>query len=99
MTTKLQKFRLRTQSCNALDYLLRFVEYTAKDLRDVLRIIEESRTDQPAHASWSVDTNEIQITASVNGVSAEELQDIISDAYEGFKAAEQQSSDLAPWRF
>ena len=95
MTTELQRFSLRLQ-LQRLGLPLSFVEHTVKDLRDVLRIIEESRTGQSAHDSWSVDTNEIQITASVNGVSTEELQDIISDAYEGFKAVEQQESDWPP---
>ena len=72
---------------------LEFFTHTTKDLREVLRSIEQSRSGQDPLAAWTVDTDEIQITASVNGVGPEELQDIISDTYEGFRAGEGHEDD------
>lgn len=95
MNTDRERFNLRLQ-LERTGLPLGFFTHTANDLRDVLRTIEESRSGQDPHAAWSVDTDEIQITASVNGVSAEELQDIISDTYEGFKAGDQEEIEWPP---
>ena len=74
---------------------LEFVTRTTRDLREVLKIIEHARTGR-THAAWSVDADEIQITASVNGMGAEELQDIITDAYEAFRAGSQEVNEWPP---
>ena len=95
MTTERERFSLRLQ-LERLELPLEFLMHTTKDLRTVLRIIEESRSGGPSHATWSVDADKIQVTASVNGVSAEELRDIVSDTYEGFKAGDQQENEWPP---
>ncbi len=75
---------------------LEFFVNTTRDIRTVLRSIEESRSGQPPHATWWVNADDIHITASVNGVGPEELQDIISDAYEGFRAGEGRQGEWPP---
>lgn len=92
MVAERERFSLRLRM-ERLGLPLEFFTHTTKDLRTVLRSIEQSRSGQPPLATWSVNTDEIQITASVNGVGAEELQDIISDAYEGFRAGERQVNE------
>ena len=95
MATERERFSLRLQ-LERHELPLGFLTNTAKDLSAVLRIIEESRSGLPPHATWSVDTDKIQITASVNGVSAGELGGIISDTYEGFRAGDQEDNEWPP---
>ena len=87
MVAEPDRFRLRLR-LDRLGFPLDFFTHTTKDLREVLRSIEQSRSGEKPLATWTVDADEIQITASVNGVGAEELQDIIADTYEGFRAGE-----------
>ncbi len=95
MATGQERFSLRLQ-LERLGLPLEFFTHTANDLRTLLRIIEESRSGERPHAQWSVDTDHIQITALVNGVSAEEMQDIVSDTYEGFRVGDQQGNEWPP---
>ena len=95
MTTERERFSLRLQLERA-ELPLDFYALTTGDLRTVLRIIEENRSGERSHASWLIDTDEIQITASVNVMSVEELQDIISDTYEGFRAGDQEENEWPP---
>ncbi len=87
MATERDKFTLRLQMERS-GLPLEFFTNTTKDIRAILRSIEESRSGQPPLVAWRVDTDDIQITASVNGVGPDELQDIIADTYRGFRAGE-----------
>ncbi|MBI2165559.1 MAG: hypothetical protein HYU29_04050 [Chloroflexi bacterium] len=95
MATRQERFSLRLQ-LERQGLPLEFFTHTSTDLRTLLHIIEESRSGQRSHAEWSVDTDQIHVTASVNGVSAEELQDIVSDAYEGFRVGDAEGEDWPP---
>lgn len=95
MATEPDKFTLRLQM-ERRGLPLEFFTNTTKDIRAVLRSIEESRSGQPPLAAWWVDADDIQITASVNGVGPEELQDIISDTYEGFRVGGGQQGEWPP---
>ena len=48
------------------------------------------------HAQWEIDADRIQIGASVNGVSADDLESIIHDAYQTLKATESQDEARIP---
>lgn len=67
---------------------LTFFARTTEDLRKLLRAIEEAQLGEASQAHWEVDTDRIQIAASVNGVSAEDLESIINDAYQSLKATD-----------
>lgn len=95
MVAEPDRFRLRLR-LDRLGFPLDIFIHTTKDLREVLRSIEQSRSGQKPLATWTVDADQIQITASVNGVGAEELQDIISDAYEGFRVGGGQQGEWPP---
>lgn len=62
---------------------------TSNDLHDLLSAIERSKFGETMRARWTVDTNQIEIMASADGREPEELQDIITDVYEGFRAIEE----------
>ena len=95
MANEQQEFSLRLE-LEHHELPLTFVINTTKDLRRLLRLIEESRSGQEAQAKWSLDTDHFQITASVNGVSGNELQGIVSDTYDGFRVGDQQGNDWPP---
>jgi hypothetical protein len=75
---------------------LTFFVRTVDDLRQLLRAIEEVQLGETSHVEWEVDTDRIQIAASVNGVSAEDLENIINDAYQSLKATEARDVDAIP---
>ncbi len=67
---------------------LTFFIRTSADLQKLLRAIEEAQLGEAAHAQWEIDADRIQVAASVNGVSADDLESIITDAYQSLKAAD-----------
>ncbi len=67
---------------------LSFFINTTDDLRKLLRAIEQAQLGEAPHAQWEIETDRIQVAASVNGVSAEDLESIINDAYQSLKATE-----------
>ena len=67
---------------------LTFFLRTTDDLQRLLRAIERAQLGEGSHAQWEVDADRIQIAASVNGVSAEDLESIVDDAYQSLKATE-----------
>jgi len=73
---------------------LNFYALTSSDLRELLLAIEKSKFGGDNKAGWIIDTNQIEITASANGRANDELLDIITDVYEGFKAIEESKEDL-----
>ena len=73
---------------------LTFYASTAIDLRKVLQGVETIRLGQHPMASWMVNTGEIEITASANGISETDLQAIVMDTYEGFRAIVQDDEEL-----
>ncbi len=75
---------------------LTFFIRTAEDLRHLLRAIEEAQLGEAPHAEWEVEADRIQIAASVNGVSAEDLENIINDAYQSLKAEEAKDESATP---
>lgn len=75
---------------------LAFFANTTRDVQELLRQIEEARSGQPAHAEWIVDTDNLQLLARPNGVPSEELQEILSDAYEGIRAAQEMEAEWPP---
>ncbi len=90
------KFNLKFQLLNVKELPLSFFDLTMGELRRLLTSIEEKRFGGYAHAEWVVDTDQLQITASVNGISATELQDDITDIYQAFKASETEEEDAWP---
>ena len=75
---------------------LTFFIHTVDDLRKLLRAIEEAQLGEASHTQWEVDTDRIQIAASVNGVSAEDLENIINDAYQTLKATDARDEQSIP---
>jgi hypothetical protein len=75
---------------------LEFFKRTSDDIGTLLRLIEERRTGEQPHAQWVVDTDHLAVFASANGLSSEELQEIVTDAYEGFKVLEEQGDIWPP---
>ena len=75
---------------------LTFFVRTTQDLQKLLRAIEEAQLGDESHAQWEIDTDRIQIAASVNGVSAEDLESIVNDAYQGLKAIDAQDDAGIP---
>ena len=67
---------------------LSFFVKTTEDLQKLLRTIEGAQRGEEPHAQWELEADRIQITASVNGVSADDLETIIGDAYRSLKAAD-----------
>ena len=67
---------------------LTFFVRTTQDLQKLLRAIEEAQLGEAPHAQWEIDADRIQIAASVNGVSAEDLESIVNDAYQSLKATD-----------
>jgi len=65
-----------------------FFELTLYDIKQLLSRIEFAHTGDQPQASWKVNTDGVYITASVNGLSEEELKGILWDAYAGFEANE-----------
>ena len=61
---------------------------TTGDLQKLLRAIEEAQLGEGPQAEWEIDADRIQVAASVNGVSADDLESIINDAYQSLKATE-----------
>ena len=75
---------------------LTFFVKTTEDLQKLLRVIEEAQLGKAPHAQWEIDADRIQIAASVNGVSAEDLESIINDAYQSLKATDAQDEAAIP---
>ena len=75
---------------------LTFFIHTVDDLRKLLSAIEEAQLGEASHTQWEVDTDRIQIAASVNGVSAEDLENIIHDAYQSLKATDAKDEESIP---
>ena len=73
-----------------------FFVRTTEDLRKLLRAIEEAQLGEAPHAQWEIDADRIQIAASVNGVSADDLESIINDAYQSLKATDAQDEAEIP---
>ena len=69
---------------------------TTDDLQKLLRAIEEAQLGEASHAQWEIDSDRIQIAASVNGVSADDLESIINDAYQSLKATDAQDEAGIP---
>ncbi|MCH7622219.1 MAG: hypothetical protein IH870_10010, partial [Chloroflexi bacterium] len=90
-----ERFTL-TLSVEGKSMPLTFFIHTAEDLRQLLRAIEEAQLGEAPHAEWEVDTDRIQIAASVNGVSADDLENIINDAYHSLKAEEAKDESATP---
>ena len=67
---------------------LTFFLRTTEDLQKLLRAIEQAQLGNADHAQWELDADRIQIGASVNGVSADDLESIINDAYQSLKATD-----------
>lgn len=87
-TTEEERFNLKLQLFDVKGLPLSFFDSTISEIRQMLSSIEDKRFGGLSHANWVVDTDQLQITASVNGASAEELQSTITDVYQGFQAAE-----------
>ncbi len=67
---------------------LTFFVHTTQELQKLLRAIEEAQLGEAPHAQWEIDADRIQIAASVNGVSADDLESIVYDAYQTLKATD-----------
>ena len=74
---------------------LTFFIRTTDDLQKLLRSIEEAQLGE-ASAQWELETDQIQIAASVNGVSANDLESIINDAYQSLKAIDARDDAAIP---
>ena len=75
---------------------LTFFARTADDLSRLLRAIEEAQLGEATHAEWMVETDRIEIGASVNGVSAADLESIVNDAYQSIRATDAHDEDAIP---
>ena len=75
---------------------LTFFVHTTEDLRRLLHVIEEAHLGETPHARWEIEADRIQIAASVNGVSAEDLENIINDAYQSLRAEEAHDQTSIP---
>ena len=75
---------------------LSFFARTTEDLQKLLRAIEEAHLGEASHAEWDVETEHIKIAASVNGVSAQDLESIINDAYQSLRAEDTKDSGAIP---
>jgi hypothetical protein len=75
---------------------LAFFIRTTDDLKKLLRAIEEAQLGEASHAEWEVDADRIQIAATVNGVSADDLESIVNDAYQVLKATEAEDDASIP---
>lgn len=96
MATEQQEFNLTLQLLDVKDLPLSFFDSTISEIRRLLTSIEENKYGGYTHANWVVDSDQLQIKASVNGVSSEELQSIISDAYQAFQATGTQEKEEWP---
>ena len=67
---------------------LTFFVRTTEDLQKLLRAIEEAQLGKASHTQWEIDADRIQIAASVNGTSADDLESIVNDAYQSLKATD-----------
>ena len=75
---------------------LAFFINTTEDLKKLLRAIEQAQLGEGSHAHWEVDADRIQIAASVNGVSADDLESIVNDAYLSLKATDARDDEAIP---
>jgi hypothetical protein len=78
---------------------LAFFVHTSEDLGKLLRAIEQARLGESRGAYWVVNTSELQLGVSANGVSAVDLGSIITDAYEGIRAVEANDRAAFPSTF
>lgn len=78
---------------------LSFFSNTSEELRKLFTSIEKSRLGGESSAKWYVNTNNIRIITYANGVSTEELQEIITDAYEGFRVSGSEDDKQWPVSF
>ena len=75
---------------------LTFFASTTADLQKLLRAIGEAHLGEAVHTEWDVESDHIQIVASVNGVSAQDLESIINDAYQSLKAEDAKDIGAIP---
>lgn len=75
---------------------LTFFVHTAEDLQKLLRAIEEAQLGEASHTQWELEADRIQISASVNGVSAHDLQSIINDSYQSLKTTDERDDAGIP---
>ena len=75
---------------------LSFFVRTTDDLQKLLRAIEEAQLGEASRTRWEIDADRIQIAASVNGVSADDLESIINAAYQSLKATDAQDDAEIP---
>lgn len=87
MATEQEKLALRLR-LERRRLPLTFFTRTAEDLKVLLRSIEEFRTGESAHVEWTIDADDLQLAAYPNGVPSEELQEYLTDAYDGIKATQ-----------
>lgn len=99
MATETRKFNIKLQLLDVGELPLSFLDLTTNELRQLLITIEDARFGGLSHAKWVVETNQLQIAASVNGLSADELQDVITDTYQAFQAGETNKEDAWPSSF
>jgi hypothetical protein len=99
VTMEQNEFKLNLQLMDTKGMPLSFFDQTTSELRQILTSIEEKRFGGISHANWLVDTDRLQITASVNGLSAQELTDVLTDAYQGIQASDTGDDGAFPASF
>ncbi len=78
---------------------LEFLALTSKDLRQLIATIAEARYGPAHRGEWTIETDELRVVAHVNGATADELQSIIIDTYDGFSAIEAAAGGEFPSSF
>lgn len=99
MATERERVNLKLQLLDVKELPVSFFNLTAGELSRLLSSIEERKFGGLTRAKWVVDTNTFQIAASANGLSTDELQDVITDAYQAFQATETEKEDAWPLSF
>jgi hypothetical protein len=80
------KFSLKPETNEKLS--LDFWNLTYEDIKSLLSRIEYAKTGALPHAEWKVEAESFNVSVTQNGLSGDQLESILSDAYEGFKANE-----------
>jgi len=93
--TLLNRYTFTIKSETPEDLPIGFFDLTLDDLKKLLLQIEFARTGDQPHANWKLVTDGIYVTASVNGLSSEQIKGILDDTYTGFKVT--QSHNGADW--
>jgi len=91
-----EKLDIKLQLLDVKGIPLSLYDLTASELRQLLNYIEDTRFGGLFHAKWVIDTNRLEITASANGLSTEQIRDVITDAYQAFQASETNKEDAWP---